>query len=45
MICGKFMTVIRNSVTKENVVDMAWKTEGLPKLMKDRGDDRAPLLR
>jgi len=32
------------TVTKENVIDMAWKTEGLPELMKGRGDTLAVKL-
>ncbi len=35
---------IKSRITAENVIDMAWKTEGLPRLMKSKGDERASLL-
>ncbi len=36
--------VIKSQVTREQVVDMAWKTEGLVRLMRNKGDERAVLL-
>lgn len=33
------------TITKEDVIDMAWQTEGLVKLMEEKGDSRAATLK